>query len=239
MLFPTHSVACRCQEFFNHHAPDLPPPTVRILDFAPAGDDEQPEEPSAISPRFSAILFPEDRFNIAKQFWQHSGDGVSSRRAEFCSHFFEKGLLIEASTANQSSRSCKGPRRYQKNKSIELDQAAGPTRSTIDVQDPVRFVEERFGRNLDLSLTRNAKLAIRRRIAGSLTADIALPEALSLYKDTDTMRQVDGFSEDDVFLYPTGMSSIFNAHRNVLRAKGSLKAIVFGYADKSQFDRLC
>jgi cystathionine gamma-synthase len=46
--------------------------------------------------------------------------------------------------------------------------------------------------------------------------------------ESATTRNVTGFSEDDVYLYPTGMSAIFNTHRNLLKAKGELKAVVFG-----------
>lgn len=228
MLFPTHATASRCRDFFHRQTPDLDASQVRILDFVPAAEKARAEELSVISPRVSAVLFPQARFSVAKQFWQHSGDGVSSRRAEFCYHLFVKDLLVEASTINQPPRVCKGPRRYRKTTSIDLGGSKDPTESAGEVQDPTQFVEERFGRNLDLSMTKNAKLAIRRRIAGSLTADVALTEALSLEKDRAMTRQVANFSEEDVYLYPTGMSAIFNAHRNVLRAKGPLKAIVFG-----------
>lgn len=229
MLFPTHATASRCQEFFLRQAPDLNQSNVRILDFVPAAEQARSEELAMISPKVSAILFPQVRFGIAKQFWQHSGDGVSSRRAEYCYHLFDKGVLIESPTLNQPARVCKGPKRYRKTTSIDLSGVKDPIDSAGEVQDPTQFVEERFGRNLDLSMTKNAKLAIRRRIAGSLTADVALSEALTLAKDTSMTRQVANFSEDDVYLYPTGMSSIFNTHRNLLRAKGPLKAIVYGY----------
>jgi cystathionine gamma-synthase len=135
---------------------------------------------------------------------------------------------VEASTLAQPARVCKGPRRYQKKTSIDLGASDDFTNSTGEVQDPTQFVEERFGRNLDLSKTKNAKLAIRRRIAGSLTADVDLTEALALGQDAARTRPVTGFSENDVYLYPTGMSSIFNAHRNLLRAKGQLRSIVYG-----------
>jgi cystathionine gamma-synthase len=104
-----------------------------------------------------------------------------------------------------------------------------------EVQDPVQFVEERFGRNLNITMTNNAKLAIRRRIAGSLTADVGLTEALALDMEAATTRNVPGLSEDDVYLYPTGMSSIFNSHRNIMKAKGPLKAVVFGYVVPENF----
>jgi cystathionine gamma-synthase len=228
MLFPTHATASRCQDFFLRQAPDLDTSQVRILDFLPAAERARSDDLSVISPKVSAVLFPQDRFSIAKTFWQHSGDGVSSRRAEYCAHLFKEGILVEASTLNQPARVCKGPRRYQKKTSIDLDASDDFADGNGEVQDPTEFVEQRFGRNLDLSKTKNAKLAIRRRIAGSLTADVSLTEAMELHHDAMSTRPVAGFSEDDVYLYPTGMSSIFNAHRNLLRAKGSKRAIVYG-----------
>ncbi|KAF2827370.1 PLP-dependent transferase [Ophiobolus disseminans] len=220
MLFPTNATASRCRDFFVRLAPDA---QVRIVDLVPAAEKARSDEMLIISPKISAVLFPQDRFSIAKQFWQHSGDGVSSRRAEYCHHLFREGYLIEPSSLNQSPRVCKGPRRYQKQTSIDLGTSNG------EVQDPGEFVEQRFGRNLDLSLTNYAKLAIRRRIAGSLTADVGLKEALSMEKNTAMTRNVAGFSEDDVYLYPTGMSAIFNTHRKLLEAIGQRKAIVFGF----------
>jgi cystathionine gamma-synthase len=225
MLFPTHATASRCRDFFLRLAPDA---QVRIVDLVPSEEKERSEELAIISPNISAVLFPADRFSIAKQFWQHSGDGVSSRRAEYCSQLFKEGLLVEPSTLSESPsrRVCKGPRRYQKKTSVDFDSIGSATNG--EVQDPVQFVEERFGRNLNLTMTKNAKLAIRRRIAGSLTADVGLTEALSLDMESATTRNVAGFSEDDVYLYPTGMSAIFNTHRNLLKAKGQLKAVVYG-----------
>lgn len=232
MLFPTHATASRCQEFFLRQAQDLDSTQVRILDFVSATEKARSEDLTPISPRVSAVLFPQVRFSIAKQFWQHSGDGVSSRRAEYCYQMFEKDVLVEASTVNRPPRVCKGPKRYRKTTSIDLGGTDDLTEGAGEVQDPTQFVEERFGRNLDLSMTKNAKLAIRRRIAGSLTADVALSEALALEKDISRARQAADFSEDDVYLYPTGMSSIFNAHRNLLRAKGPRKAIVYGFVSQ-------
>ncbi|KAF2252662.1 cystathionine gamma-synthase [Trematosphaeria pertusa] len=229
ILFPSHAVAARCQEFFARQAPELDLDRVRILDLVPVAEGARSKELAIISPRVSAVLFPEDKFKIAKTFWQHSGDGVSSRRAEYCHSLFSKGALVDESTLNDTARFCKGPRRYQKKTSIDLGSSTNKPNGTAEVQDPTQFVEERFGRNLDLSLTANAKLAVRRRIAGSLTADVGLTEALSLEKDADRMRDVAGFSEDDIYLYPCGMSSIFNAHRNLMATKGPLKSIVYGF----------
>ncbi|KAF1362412.1 cystathionine gamma-synthase-like protein [Lizonia empirigonia] len=225
MLFPTRCTASRCRDFILKVAADQDTSQVRIVDLVPAAEKARAEEMNVISPRISAMLYPLDLFKVAKQFWQHSGDGVSSRRAEYCHHLFQKGVLLDATKLNEPTRFCKGPRRYQNKKSIDLDAPAVQQ----DAETLTQFVEQRFGRNLDLSMTKNAKLAVRRRIAGSLTADVALTEALSLDVDSERTRQVAGFSEDDVYLYPTGMSSIFNTHRNLLAAKGQHKAIVYGF----------
>ncbi|KAF2277560.1 cystathionine gamma-synthase [Westerdykella ornata] len=223
LLFPSPAVARRCQDFFRAQAPELSPAQVRIIDLVPAAAKERSEELAVISPRISAVLFPEDAFRTGKAFWQHSGDGISSRRAEYCHALFLEGGLIDSPALEEMSRFCKGPRRYQRKTSVDITNVSAETR------DPTQFVEERFGRNLNLSLTKNAKLAVRRRIAGSLTADVELSEALALERDMEKTRHVAGFSEDDVYLYPCGMSAIFNAHRNLLESRGQLKSIVFGF----------
>jgi cystathionine gamma-synthase len=227
MLFPTNATASRGRDFIMRLAPDA---KVRIIDLVPSAEKERSEELDIISPKITALLYQKEYFSVAKQYWQHSGEGVSSRRAEYCFSLFREGLLVEPSSLAQSApkspRVCKGPRRYQKKTSVDFDSMNGSTEG--EVQDPVQFVEERFGRNLNITMTNNAKLAIRRRIAGSLTADVGLTEALALDMEAATTRNVPGFSEEDVYLYPTGMSSIFNAHRNIMRAKGQLKAVVFG-----------
>lgn len=228
MLFPSHATAARCQDFFYRQVPELDRQQIRIINLVPLWEQSRSEEFAVVSPKVSAVLFPGEHFKIAKTFWQHSGDGVSSRRAEYCHSLFNKGALVDSKTLEETPRFCKGPRRYQKKTSIDLGNPTDKPNGNADPYDPTQFVEERFGRNLDLSQTTNAKLAVRRRIAGSLTADVGLTEALSLEKDVDRTRNVANFSEDDIYLYPCGMSSIFNSHRNCMATKGPLKSIVYG-----------
>jgi cystathionine gamma-synthase len=228
MLFPTHVTAARCKDFFVTQEPALGQ-HVRIIDLVPISEKARSEEFASISPKISAVLFPENHLKIAKAFWQHSGDGISSRRAEYCLSQFEKGALVDLLTIRETPTLCKGPRRYQKKTSIDLKNSDSTINGNTEPQDPTQFVEERFGRNLNISLAANAKTAVRRRIAGSLTADVGLSEALSLQTDHDRVRKVEDFSEDDVYLYPCGMSAIFNAHRNLKATRGVLKSIVYGY----------
>ena len=165
-------------------------------------------------------------------YWQHSGEGVSSRRAEYCHKAFENGTLVAREfvhATSQDSTVCKGPRRYQKNGSVDLKTSSQTDRPMTDKQDFVQFVEERFGRNLDISLAYKAKKAIRKRIAGALCVNVELTEALDINGGTDEACPGRSLSEDDVYLYPCGMSSIFNAHRILMSCRGSIKSISFGF----------
>lgn len=249
-LFPSHAVAERCVAFFTEQLPSLVfGKDLRILDLylsfeVPNRTNESSNHDRA--PFLSAVIFPRTHITVGKTFWQHSGDGISSRRAEFCHQAFQEGLLStmikSRSSLEQSVEGItslfKGPKRYQREKSINASQGrlqsslneTSNFRNTTGMErrEQVRFVEERFGRNLDMSLAMNAKLAIRRRIAGALTANVDLEEALELTESVPPGRQVHGFSEHDVYLYPTGMSSIFNVHRVCMSCLGDLKSICFG-----------
>lgn len=239
MLFPSHAVAARCVHFFRQQAPQLTPRQVRILDLVPNPQKERTGDAKRASPKVSAVLFPREHFKIAKTFWQHAGDGVSSRRAEYIHKAFSEGGLVEISTAEEHERMCKGPRRYQKRVSVDRTGASPVTNGhahpdtasngVANGQDHNQFVEERFGRNLEISFAASAKLAIRRRIAGSLAADVELTEGLEMGPDDGHTPGVARFSEDDVYLYPTGMSAIFNTHRSMMAARGQMKSICYGY----------
>ena len=182
MLFPSHAPATRCLSWIRRNAPDLTPAQLRILDFVPDPSAHSPEAGSrTVLPKISAVVYPKEHWPLAKQYWQHSGDGTSSRRAEFCEKAFHDGTMVEKSTVIEMPRVKKGPRRYQRN--LSKDEFHMPTphysESQVEGTDPSAFVEERFGRNLSIRFAARAKLAIRRRIAGSLTKDADLHEALA------------------------------------------------------------
>ena len=239
ILFPSRAVSDRCVDFFRQQAPSLAQSKVRIIELVPNEQRAHSMDVKAMVPKVFVVLFPEENYSIAKAFWQHSGDGTSSRRAVYCHQLFDEGLLVESSEAESAALFCRGPRRYRSSVSSRpsspmsngaIPQAAEMlSEASTETRDPAQFVEERFGRNLDFSLAAKAKLAVRRRIAGSLTADVELKEALEMRGETSTPRQASGFSEDDVYLFPTGMSSIFNSHQALLAARGEMKSICYGY----------
>lgn len=234
-LFPTKKSALVCRSFMTSRISPEDVNKVRVVNFVPSRAADVSSFESSVTSTLSCVIYPKQYAPVAKQVWQHSGNGVSSRRAEFCLTALRDGYLIEehgpAAQEVKSQRLCKGPRRYQTKDSLngsatkELGSPA-TTNGAPDGKEYAQFIEERFGRNLSTSFADKAKVAVRRRIAGSLTADVDLSEAL---EKTASDGRIAGISEEDVFLFPTGMSSIFNAHQLLLKALGHKKSICFGF----------
>ena len=245
MLFPSNRTAGRCANFILSKEPSGSLDQVHVIDLVWDRSRATSETLTKVSPSISAVLFPKELFSIAKQYWQHSGDGISSRRAEFCHGLFQEGILVDQKTlqpiSNGYGKSCKGPRRYQRGSidktspkahrtsqdGIETHQTA-PTNGIAETHESSQFLEERFGRNLDVSFVENAKSAIRRRITGSLMGEIDLASEPST-EMTSNMRGVADLSEDDVYLYPCGMNSIFMTHQMMMKARSPMKSISFGF----------
>lgn len=233
-LFASVKTARTCHSFIVSKIPFEQSRQVRIVNFIPPQHTEAGL--AAITSTLSAVIYPKEFAPIAKQVWQHSGNGISSRRGEFCLRALQDGFLVEdkSSAASESiQRPCKGPRRYQGRGSVSglsrtpsAETSSAATNGVEDGRDYSQFIEERFGRNLSTLHANQAKDAVRRRIAGVLTADVELPEAL---ETASTEGRVAGISEDDVYLYPSGMSAIFNAHQILMNARGPMKSICFGF----------
>lgn len=239
MLFPSHRSAALCYDFILHHHPELESSLLRVLDLTCPTSSENQQDRRQVRPRLSAVLYPIDCWPVAKLFWQHTGEGIQSRRAEYCQKALDEKLLIEAQvTTPPRQRLAKGPRRYQRAVSTEIKtNGMNLNGSTIQqeqlnangegLQDCTLFVEERFGRNLDVNFAAQAKLAIRRRIAGSLTSSSDLPDSLQQPAETFVPRS--GISTDDVYLFSTGMNAIFTSHRILRLVRGEMKSIMYGF----------
>ncbi|KAI1370276.1 PLP-dependent transferase [Hypoxylon crocopeplum] len=249
MLFPTRKTANRCLDFIRDKAPQSALTNLDVLHLVLDPAKKAPEALQSATPSISAILCSAEAFPFAKQYWQHSGDGVSSRRAEFCHGLFKANILIPEEKASSpralQQKLCRGPKRYQRTAPIEdgLNETNGahyrrhyPVKSdsstdddTTDTLETSRFLEERYGRNLDLSLVPNAKSAIRRRIAGVLTTDIDLNSTTSFPTMDSNARGISNFKEDDIYLVPCGMNAIFTTHQALLKAREPRKSINFGF----------
>lgn len=231
ILFPSFATANRCVDFFHLYAPSLPTDLVRILQFVP-NTSKADHDSKTVLPKLYAVLYPKEHWPIAKQVWQHTGDGISSRRGEFCEKSLLDGSMVLKSSSTEGPRMHKGPRRYQKRTSVDIQDRPGihnGGNGLVEGGDPSLFVEERFGRNLSVTFAAHAKLAIRRRIAGSLSSALDLHEALAAPEKVENVRGNGDFSVDDVYLYPTGMSSIFNTHRIIKSTRGEIKSISYGF----------
>ncbi|KAG6054833.1 hypothetical protein E4U32_006682 [Claviceps aff. humidiphila group G2b] len=238
LLFPTPEAAKRCIDFVDRAQPSSSQ-QIGILELV-----LDPSKPISLlmkklSPTISAVFLPERSYAVARQYWQHTGDGVSSRRAEFCHDLFKNGFLVPGTGAELahgvSTRATRGPKRYQRagldDSGLEAQKFNVQVQvlaNTEESQESPRFLEERFGRNLDLNLLERAQLAIRRRIAGSLTQDSDLQTNLSALVTLNS-RGMQDLDENDVYLFPAGMNAIYNAHRALFAARGQMKSINFGF----------
>ncbi|KAJ2820166.1 Cystathionine gamma-synthase [Coemansia erecta] len=237
MLFPSQACAERCVAFIYDQAPKqqssaspayaLPKPgQVRIVQHVAEPVNRKAAALDAMSTVLDqhvaiyCVLFPEDLFSLAKQYWQHTGNGVSARLADYCLH-------IER--VNEECELDAGPRRH-------ASRASGARRGTAseatsEVTSPVvsagadleadLYLEERFGRNVSTKYAAEMKSALRRRIAGALTEDEQKYGA-------QVERGVAGLSADDVYLTATGMSAVFFAHQALLHVRRG-KSVCFGF----------
>ncbi|GAA6022355.1 hypothetical protein JCM11491_003232 [Sporobolomyces phaffii] len=315
----------RCSDFLKSRQP---PVASRTVDWpvkastpaSSASDDSSSE--AALRNRtvtVHACFFDRAAFPLAKQFWQHTGEGIQSRVGERCLILLGEADDVDATpkaagstlpeprieestptgTAAVKAPTAAGGRygtktsRYQVAKGTATPPLAGivppaakggrystsklsratPSSTTttsdggdtssseppslansIDALPPpilengtlavdqdedvlARYVEERYGRNLDLSLAPLAKLAMRRRIAGVLAeqpGEAIAVEDIHNARGAESTRGVHGLTEDDVWLYPCGMNAIFHAHQLVMgtreaQGKPVGKSVCFGF----------
>lgn len=235
MLFSTPSAATRCLEFMRPRTSAEVASQFHVVSFELDLTDKTSSVLRGLSSTVAATIFPAEAFALAKQYWQHTGDGISSRRAEFCHDLLRVGILVVNNSTSYAReiavKPSRGPKRYQRTGSMDetaTTSAKGLSWATNDTKESSGFLEERFGRNLDLSLAEKASSAIRRRIAGSLVGEVDLA-AETVTQATDSSVRVIDLDETDIYLFPAGMNAIFNAHRALMAARGQLRSINFGF----------
>src|SRR5881275_1839785 len=90
LLFPSRKPAQRCRDFIRQYYKQTapPPPTsqttvcVRLAEITVILPDQSKSSIQG-SVTLHVVLFPKDAFPIAKSYWQHAGEGISSRCAEY------------------------------------------------------------------------------------------------------------------------------------------------------------
>ncbi|OMJ11118.1 putative cystathionine gamma-synthase, partial [Smittium culicis] len=99
----------------------------------------------------------------------------------------------------------------------------------LEETESLRFIEERYGRNLNSRLAEESKLILKKRISGIIVESGSELASGRDHAEQFVSRGVCNLSESDVFLTPTGMSSIFHTHRTILDFIKSEKSICFGF----------
>jgi cystathionine gamma-synthase len=257
MLFPTPKISQRARDFLANLSPSIPSRTVEFV-ICP-GANSLPSARAAVTAidciELQILLFNKDHFPFAKQFWQHTGDGISSRMAERALAFMgetpagdaglgEEGPGVGAAAAALTQPASRG---YSRNRhygrattrgaapghAAPAAAAAAAPKPGVAVPEDVAaadlstYLEERYGRNLPLFSAPLAKQALKRRIAGGV-----LPSDEEFgASQADISR---GVTENDVYLFPGGMSAIWHAHNIVRLARTATgaaegKSVCFGF----------
>lgn len=228
MVFPSYKVAKRCREFIKEKSEDkIAPRRVLKLTTPPPMSDS--ELSSVIECTIACVIFPLSDFPIAKQYWQHSGEGISSRMAEYVvKELFEKEDKDPARIHSRNKQELQAQQIQRKSPSISASIRSNSLSQNENVDlEFTSFIEQKYGRVLDLKFAKQAKIALRRRISGNAghLNDTALNgENASLKKRGEHI------SENDVYLYPTGMAAIFNAHQSLLNIfSPAKKSVCYGF----------
>lgn len=232
MLFATPEAASRCKDFILHRGLPAIIDQLSVITLVLDNKTNNSSLLSQLQPTFSATLFPPTCFSIAKEYWQHTGDGISSRQAEFCTELFNSKLLIQDSECNNhantiSSKVSRGPRRYQTEAHVKAAVVKEtPGLAGNESNEATQFLEERFGRNLNVAMVKQARGAICHRIANATkcNADTATQDFLA-----ENGRSSNQTPDENVFLFPCGMNAIFNTHRALLHCRGNKKSVSFGF----------
>ncbi|SPO01306.1 related to O-succinylhomoserine (thiol)-lyase [Cephalotrichum gorgonifer] len=241
LLFPTPRVARRCLDYIRARLDSPANPTdLSIVDLGLAPDGMSIPFLASLSPTISAVTCSPALFSLGRQYWQHTGDGISSRRAEFCHELYRQELLVPVSTAapptppSPYTKPCRAPRRYHRPSISEptpaqpKSQRAPGTSDEDESLEWSRFLEERFGRNLDLSLVQRASSAIKRRIAGAVAVDLDRNGSSGQTMAANT-RGIVNLEESDIYLFPCGMNAIYTVYRALSAIRPTLKTINLGF----------
>lgn len=228
MLFPSPRVASEARDFLASRDPPVQSRTVEYVVTPGAKSLPSARQSDIDCIELQILFFAKDDFPAAKQFWQHTGDGITSRQAERALAFLgEAPAGASAPAACQTGKPVTGRNRhYARDSRYSTPQTpTTPTSPTsaddekkISVPEEVAaadlgtYLEERYGRNLPLFNAPLAKQALRRRIAGGL-----LPNDADFDGDAHIKRGE--VTPEDVYLYPGGMSAIWHAHDVARRAR--------------------
>lgn len=216
MVFPSYKVAKRCREFIKNRSSSK----VRVLQLSTPEPVNETEKSTKVGTSIGVVFFQEQDYALAKSYWQHSGEVLSSRMAEYIVRELFIGprsitkLELQAQKIQSRSPSILASRRSS---------GAG-SNNVEDVEKEFNtFIEQKYGRVLDLKFSKEAKRALRRRICGKVD------KSRNQIEEIEKSRRGKHLSELDVYLFPSGMASIFYAHYALLNIGPAKKSVCFGF----------
>ncbi|QRG36702.1 hypothetical protein FDK38_001059 [Candidozyma auris] len=225
MIFPSYNTAKRCREFIKAKT-ETPSVSVRVLRLRTPAPTTEFEKSSVVESEIGIVLFSASEFPLAKQYWQHSGEGISSRMAEYVlRELFQNEEKDQARLRSRNKQELQAQSIQKKSPSITASIRSNSRGQNEEADKEFNtFIEQKYGRVLDLKFAKEAKLALRRRICGKAA------KSHNQEEEMDKARRGKYLSETDVYLYPTGMAAIFNAHQAVLAVEeNAKKSVCFGF----------
>ncbi len=192
---------------------------IRLIEYlaSPSSTSRKDNNNLFKAPTIYLIFFHQNFKKVAKEYWQHTGAGISSRFAEFCLMQLDLFYLFprESQPTSPGPKSIVSFRKEAKSHLKRIEESA-------NIEDADLFVEERFGRNLDPSLVKEARSKLKSRIAGVLGDGDSEMKAI---------RGLDSkvISEKHVFLFNCGMAAIYFSHQVIRKLSPGLRTVQFGY----------
>jgi cystathionine gamma-synthase len=235
ILVPNVETAKRCVEFIKNQLPEEQREkegSLRIVCLELKRHDEGLKgEDSEVLKEWSrvvAVCFEASVWPVAKSFWQHFGEGISSRRADFCRSLWDRGMLVKMDESELGGQTNGVLTNGHAKNGIETNGTVTNGISHVDTKEAGDSIKANGGsseitafNNLKLIESIEAKKEIRNRIAEMYFID-------SVDLDSASDRKVTDEQLESVLLYPTGMSSLAAIHRSLLQVRGPLKSICFG-----------
>ncbi|KAL6453803.1 STR2 Cystathionine gamma-synthase [Candida maltosa Xu316] len=222
-----YPLAKRCREFIKRHTTNTEKFTVRVLQLSTPEPTNEDEKSMKIGITIGVVFFPRSEYHLAKNYWQHSGEGISSRMGEYVlKQLFENDDGINSGLKGNLKQEYQARQIQSRSPSITASRAASVNGNGIDDvnREFNSFIEQKYGRVLDLKFALESKEALRRRIAGKIDNSTTRSDAIEKAKRG---KHVD---ETDVYLFPSGMASIFYAHHALLNiSQTPKKSVCFGF----------
>lgn len=223
MIFPSYKAAKRCRSFIESKTTEENI-KVRVLQLSTSPPSNDFEKSTVIESTFGIVFFPLDEFALAKAYWQHSGEGISSRMGAYLlRELFNTASNKSAHTASKLELQAKKIQARSPSLSKSLKKPSFGENDEAD-REFNTFIEQKYGRILDLKFADKANIALRRRISGKVD------KSKNQIEEMEKAKRGKNLSETDVYLYPTGMAAIFHSFLAIsLIWEKPKKSVCFGF----------